>query len=149
MAAAGRPSSDGIGIVAVDHVQLSMPAGGEPAARRFYGDILGLREVRKPGQLVGRGGCWFAGPPGVALHLGVETPFAPAARAHQGLVVADLDGAVRRLGEAGATLEPDDSGMDVARCYVRDPFGNRIELVDAHDAGFSEARRAGASSISD
>ena len=29
------------------------------------------------------------------------------------------------------------AGLPVARCYVRDPFGNRLELVDAADAGFS------------
>ena len=39
---------------------------------------------------------------------------------------------------AGHAIEDDDSGLPVARCYVRDPFGNRIELVDARDAGFSE-----------
>jgi hypothetical protein len=34
-------------------------------------------------------------------------------------------------------IEEDSSGLDVRRCYVRDPFGNRIELVDVADAGFS------------
>ena len=29
------------------------------------------------------------------------------------------------------------AALPVARCYVRDPFGNRLELVDAADAGFS------------
>jgi hypothetical protein len=28
-------------------------------------------------------------------------------------------------------------GLDLARCYVSDPFGNRIELVDSGDASFS------------
>ena len=31
----------------------------------------------------------------------------------------------------------DDSDLPVARCYIRDPFGNRIELDDERDAGFS------------
>jgi catechol 2,3-dioxygenase-like lactoylglutathione lyase family enzyme len=128
----------GIGILAIDHVQLAMPAGGEPAARRFYGELLGLREVTKPSALVGRGGCWFAGPSGVAVHLGVEDPSPLAARAHPCFVVANLAAAERRLADTGATLEPDDSGLDVDRCYLRDPFGNRIELLDARDAGFSE-----------
>jgi catechol 2,3-dioxygenase-like lactoylglutathione lyase family enzyme len=115
-----------------------MPAGGEPAARRFYGKLLGLREVTKPSALAGRGGCWFAGPAGVAVHLGVEEPFTPATKAHPCFVVGGLDAARRRLADGGASAEPDDSGLDLDRCYVRDPFGNRIELVDARDARFSE-----------
>ena len=31
----------------------------------------------------------------------------------------------------------DGGGLPVMHCYVRDPFGNRVELVDARDAGFS------------
>jgi len=35
-------------ILRIDHVQLSIPPGGEAAARRFYGELLGCREVPKP-----------------------------------------------------------------------------------------------------
>lgn len=123
-------------IVALDHVQLGMPVGGEDVARAFYRDTLGLTEVAKPAALAARGGCWFTGD-GVAVHLGAEPDFRPATRAHPALVVDDLARARERLVAAGATLTEDDSGLDVARCYVHDPFGNRIELVDANDAGFS------------
>ena len=41
------------------------------------------------------------------------------------------------IGAAGIALEDDESGLSVRRCYVRDPFGNRIELDDERDAGFS------------
>ena len=126
-----------IGILAIDHVQLSMPAGGESAARRFYGELLGLREVAKPPPLAARGGCWFAGPSGVDIHLGVEEGFVAAVKAHPCFVVSDLEIARERLTDAGVTLERDESGLEVARGYLRDPFGNRIELVDARDAGFS------------
>ena len=37
-----------------------------------------------------------------------------------------------------APVQEDDSGAGIARCYTADPFGNRIELVDAMDAGFTE-----------
>jgi catechol 2,3-dioxygenase-like lactoylglutathione lyase family enzyme len=128
-----------IELVGIDHVQLSMPPGGEAEARRFYGSVLGLREVAKPAELAGRGGCWFAGPAvGVAVHLGAEPDFRPLARAHPALVVHDLDAAREALAEAGVPSEDDDSGLPVRRCYIRDPFGNRIELVDARDAAFSE-----------
>jgi catechol 2,3-dioxygenase-like lactoylglutathione lyase family enzyme len=125
-----------IEIVGIDHVQLSMPPGGEAEARRFYGTILGLREVAKPPELAGRGGCWFVGAD-AAIHLARENGFTPHAKSHPALVIRGLDAARDALAEAGVAIEEDDSGLPVARCYVRDPFGNRIELVDARDAGFS------------
>ena len=63
------------------HVQLAIPQGGEGAARRFYGDALGLTEVAKPPALAARGGCWFRGDH-IELHLGVEAAFRPARKAH-------------------------------------------------------------------
>jgi hypothetical protein len=41
---------------ALDHVQIAAPAGCEAAARRFYGEILGLAEIEKPYALSTRGG---------------------------------------------------------------------------------------------
>ena len=122
--------------VSIDHVQLGMPTGGEPDARVFFGGVLGLREIPKPLELAGRGGAWFAGR-GVAVHLGVESDFRPATHAHPAFVVGDLALGRERLTAAGVEIREDDSGLRVLRCYVRDPFGNRIELVDARDAGFS------------
>ena len=77
-------------ITGLDHIQIAMPRGKEPAARAFYSELLGLRELPKPPQLVARGGCWFSGP-GLVLHLGVEEPFVAARKAHPAFRVADLD----------------------------------------------------------
>ena len=41
-------------LLGVDHVQLAAPAGCEPAARRFFSDLLGLDEVEKPPLLAPR-----------------------------------------------------------------------------------------------
>lgn len=126
-----------IEVVGIDHVQLSMPVGGEDEARRFYGSVLGLREVVKPPELAKRGGCWFAGA-AAAVHLGVEDDFRPLLKAHPAFLVRDLARAREALAVAGVAVEEDESGMTVRRCYVHDPFGNRIELVDADDVGFSQ-----------
>lgn len=130
--------TDRVEIVGIDHVRLLMPTGGEAAARRFYGEVLGLREVARPAELSTRGGCWFVGAGGTALHLGVDQRFIAAHKAHPGLIVVDLDAARRALTSARARIIEDDSGLDVRRCYTEDPFGNRIELIEAGDAGFSE-----------
>lgn len=123
-------------ITGLDHMQLAMPAGAEDAARAFYGQLLGLREIAKPEALRGRGGCWFA-LPGAQLHLGVEAEFAPARKAHPAFLVADLAALVRRLDEAGVATTPDTAVAGVRRCYTSDPFGNRIELIQ-HGDGFAQ-----------
>lgn len=115
-------------IIGLDHVQLAMPAGGENAARTFYAGVLGMTEREKPPHLKARGGCWFQAA-GVELHLGVEEPFHPAAKAHPALLVNDLEatrGVLERHGidfAAGAPL------YGYARGDIRDPFGNRLELM--------------------
>lgn len=118
-------------VYGIDHVQLAMPAGGEPLARRFYGDFLGLTEVPKPLHLVARGGVWFQCG-SLQLHLGVEADFRPAKKAHPGLLVRDLAELLKTLTAAGFEVkydaEPAQSGD---RAFTFDPFGNRIELIEA------------------
>lgn len=111
------------------HVQLAMPEGEEAAARTFFVDVLAMTEVAKPSALAARGGAWFrAG--GVELHLGVEPGFAPARKAHPGIVVTDLDELVRRLQEAGQELSWDTDFPGYRRIYASDPFGNRLEFLE-------------------
>jgi catechol 2,3-dioxygenase-like lactoylglutathione lyase family enzyme len=123
-------------ITGTDHVQLAIPDGGEDEARAFYGGLLGLTEVPKPGALAARGGCWCAGP-GVAIHLGVERPFVPARKAHVALLVDDLPGLRGALAAAGVETKVDDADVGVRRFHAFDPFGNRLEFVDARDEGFT------------
>jgi catechol 2,3-dioxygenase-like lactoylglutathione lyase family enzyme len=114
----------------IDHVQLAMPPGEERRAEAFYQGLLGLERRPKPEPLASRGGCWFSNGT-VVLHLGVEDDFRPARKAHPALVVADLGDLVERLVAAGSEVRPDTELPGVTRCYVDDPFGNRIELIDA------------------
>lgn len=132
--------TDRVEIIGIDHVQLAMPTAGESAARQFYGELLGLREVPKPPELSPRGGCWFIGAGGTAVHLGVDQRFMAAKKGHPCLIVTDLDGARRALEAAGSRVDDDDAGIHLRRFYVDDPFGNRIELVEATDAGFTQPR---------
>jgi catechol 2,3-dioxygenase-like lactoylglutathione lyase family enzyme len=120
-----------------------MPAGHEAEAERFYGSILGLSVLEKPPVLAARGGRWF-GNADLQVHLGVEPGFRPAEKAHPGLVVEGLDRLVEALGAAGHPVEWDTELAGVRRCYVADPFGNRIELIE----GSSPPAQSGRSSIS-
>ena len=117
-------------ILGIDHVQVAAPRGCEAEARAFYAGLLGLEELPKPETLRGRGGCWFRA--GTAeLHVGVEEPFAPARKAHPGLVVDDLAALAIRLRAEGIEVTPDETIPGVERAYVADPFGNRLELRQA------------------
>lgn len=112
----------------LDHVQLAMPAGEEPAAEAFYVDLLGLEVLEKPPVLAARGGRWF-GNGGLQVHLGVEADFRPAKKAHPALVVEGLDELVGALAAAGYPVTWDGDNPGVRRAYVEDPFGNRLELI--------------------
>lgn len=117
-----------IRILALDHVQLAMPAGEEAAARRFYGEVLGLAELAKPPVLEARGGAWF-GDGAVQVHLGVEADFRPARKAHPGFRVENLDALAARCEAAGHAPLWDADLPGYRRFYVADPFGNRLEFL--------------------
>jgi catechol 2,3-dioxygenase-like lactoylglutathione lyase family enzyme len=119
-------------IVGLDHVQVAAPPGCERDARRFYGGVLGLPEVAKPDALAARGGVWFAlGDGGHQLHVGVEEDFAPSRKAHPAFAVSpgSLEVLAERLVDAGCEVRWDSSIPGMARFYVDDPWGNRLEFV--------------------
>jgi len=115
----------------LSHVTITLPKGGEEIARGFYRDLLGLSEIPKPASIRSRGGLWFdAG--GLDVHLSVEEPRpGPDANRHFGLECGDLPALRARLTAAGFAT---DEGRPVPwkRFFVRDPFGNRIEI---HEPG--------------
>jgi catechol 2,3-dioxygenase-like lactoylglutathione lyase family enzyme len=119
-----------VAVIGVDHVQLAAPPGCEAAARAFYGELLGMSELPKPEAIRHRGGVWFSAG-AQELHVGVEEPFAPARKAHPGLVVDDFDAVRARLAAAGHEPEDDAKIEGVRRLFVHDPFGNRLEVRQA------------------
>jgi catechol 2,3-dioxygenase-like lactoylglutathione lyase family enzyme len=112
----------------IDHVQVAMPAGEEAKARAFYGQLLGLPEHVKPPELAKRGGCWFESG-AVKVHCGVETPFAPARKAHIAFLVADVGALATRAPAAGYTVVDDELLPGHDRIFVYDPFGNRLAFL--------------------
>ncbi len=112
-------------IVRIDHVQLAIPPGCEDAARAFYLGVLGLTEVEKPAAMRARGGMWFA----EGIHLGIEDGMRPSLKMHPALVVTDLAALEARLRAAGCEFIDAHDLPGVRRGHTRDPFGNRIELV--------------------
>lgn len=115
-------------ILALDHIQLALPAGAEPEMRAFYCDLLGMTEVPKPAPLAGRGGFW-AKAAGIAVHFGVDPNFHPATKAHPAFRVADINALSVRLADQGHRVQWDVALPGVTRFFTFDPVGNRVELL--------------------
>jgi catechol 2,3-dioxygenase-like lactoylglutathione lyase family enzyme len=115
----------------LSHINVTMPKGSEDIARSFYGDLLGLREIPKPESIRNRGGVWFEAE-GLDVHISVEEQRAgPDSFRHFGLECADVDGLRARLRDVGVATE-DGRLAPWCRFFIRDPFGNRIEI---HEVG--------------
>jgi catechol 2,3-dioxygenase-like lactoylglutathione lyase family enzyme len=118
-------------IVGLDHAFITIPEGAEDKARDFYHDSLDLEEVERPDGLQESGGVWFrVGEQ--ELHLGSDDAYAATKRPHPGFRVESitaLEKLARRLEEAGYEVDWDARIEGRRRFYVRDPFGNRLELL--------------------
>jgi catechol 2,3-dioxygenase-like lactoylglutathione lyase family enzyme len=123
-------------MIALHHVQVCCPRGGEDGARRFYAGALGMAEVGRPRALRARGGAWFRaydarGAVAVEVHVGVEDAFIPAARAHPAFLVDDLRRVADSMRDCG--FEVDDREREsfdgYLRFHTRDAAGNRVEVL--------------------
>ncbi|MEA2529805.1 MAG: hypothetical protein QOG89_1449 [Thermomicrobiales bacterium] len=118
-------------VLRLQHTSVPMPPDGHEAARRFYSGALGMDEVRPPsGLMVGRL-VWFrAGPDGHEVHVFADDLMSTKSTGqHLCLEVDDLSAMRSRLAEHGVAVEETDAITNRPRVFVRDPFGNRIELT--------------------
>jgi catechol 2,3-dioxygenase-like lactoylglutathione lyase family enzyme len=119
-------------VIALHHVNVTVPASLEEAVKHFYGSVMRLPEVPKPEESKGRGGAWYQ-LGAVQLHLSREDLAVEnqASKRHVCYLVRDLARAEQRFREAEVEIIADD--MPVAgwpRFYVHDPGGNRIEIAE-------------------
>ena len=116
-------------ILAIDHVQITVPRDQEPAARAFYRDVLGLPEIEKPESLKRRGGFWvLVGDR--ALHVGTEDDFdRTRTKAHVAYRVSDVAAWKAHLTRHGVELLDSVPVPGCDRFEFRDPFGNRVEII--------------------
>ena len=110
-------------------MQISVPHGSEDEVRRFYCDMLGLKEVPKPESLRGRGGLWLT-VGDQSIHFGTEDATDRSySKRHVAFEVEDLEAARRELEQGGVKILEGIPIPDYDRFEFRDPFGNRIELM--------------------
>jgi catechol 2,3-dioxygenase-like lactoylglutathione lyase family enzyme len=115
-------------IIDLDHVQITAPKGCEAEARRFFGQLLGLKEIEKPESLRSRGGCWFK-VGSRQLHIGVEEAFRPSQKAHPAFAVSDIEKLFAVLSQNRIHCVWDQEMKGVRRFYANDPWGNRLEFT--------------------
>ncbi|MEW6762368.1 MAG: VOC family protein [Pseudomonadota bacterium] len=117
-------------IAGIDHVQVAIPPGADEAARAFYGGVLGLSEIPKPAPLNASGGVWYT--TGASqLHIGAEQGFTPNKKAHPAFVVEEFEEYCALLRERGVAVREEVQVYGRRRAGIEDPFGNRVELIEA------------------
>jgi catechol 2,3-dioxygenase-like lactoylglutathione lyase family enzyme len=118
-------------IIGIDHIQITVPASAVAEARTFYCGLLGLREVEKPAVLQDRGGFWLQ-VGDREVHVGAEEGVdRHLTKAHVAYAVSDLAGGRARLAAAGVEVLDGIPIPGSARLEFRDPFGNRVELIES------------------
>lgn len=120
-------------ITRLQHVALTVPTEGLERARAFYSDVLGLREVPRPPELRGRPGIWYSFG-STELHIQAHDA-APEEKGdrHPAFVVDDIDAWRGRFIEHGIAVVDQPTIYNRRRFDVRDPFGNRIEIMTEGD----------------
>lgn len=123
-----------IGIIQVNHVNVTVPSAQEAAAKNFYGVVLGLAQIPKPEGTRQNIGAWYdLG--GVQLHLSIEDGVDNhRSDRHVCYQVADIVAAKLQFQTASVEVIPDPRPVaGQARFFVRDPGGNLIEITQKKD----------------
>ena len=115
----------------LNHIMLCIPEGREEDARKFYGQVLGLPELTDMGYPLPNGAIWFQ-MGDIELHIRAEKATEMSQR-HPAFEVKNLEAARRLLEDNGIEIRKDSPIPGRNRFSFRDPFGNRIELIEMLD----------------
>jgi catechol 2,3-dioxygenase-like lactoylglutathione lyase family enzyme len=111
------------------HAQITIPKSGEKDARHFYCEILGLPERPKPASLQGRGG-FLLQVGSKEVHVGIEEGVdRNRTKAHLAYLVDDLAAWRAHLEQHGVKILDSIPIPGCDRFEFRDPFGNRVEMI--------------------
>jgi catechol 2,3-dioxygenase-like lactoylglutathione lyase family enzyme len=121
----GKPMS--LGITGIDHVQIAVPKALEADCLKFYREVFAFPELEKPPELRARGGAWFQ-VGNIQMHIGVDPEASPKSKRHICFLTSDLAKAKTYVRSKGVAIEEESVAEGLARFFVRDPAGNRIEI---------------------
>jgi catechol 2,3-dioxygenase-like lactoylglutathione lyase family enzyme len=116
-------------IMGIDHVQITVPRHCESEAKNFYCEVLGLNEIEKPDNRKKNGGFWVQLGT-TQLHVGLEDEVDRSkTKAHTAYLVKDLEMWRKRLKKFEFEIFESAPFPDAVAFEFRDPFGNRIEII--------------------
>lgn len=122
-------------IVGIHHTQITIPSGSEEEARDFYCRELGLTECPKPDALQHRGGFWLQ-VGDRQVHIGTEDDVDRlATKAHVAYQVTDLAHWRQVLEKNNIAIIDSIPIPGYNRFEFRDPFGNRVEMIEVVEMG--------------
>src|SRR5256885_14918320 len=115
-------------VIGVNHVQVNVSPAQLAAAREFYLNFMGMKEISRP-TVFKSDGFWFhAG--AFEMHIGIEENVdRSATRAHQAYEVDDVAAWRKKVEQAGLPIKDQPKIQGFERFHFRDPFGNNIELI--------------------
>jgi catechol 2,3-dioxygenase-like lactoylglutathione lyase family enzyme len=99
-------------------------------SRRFYRDVLGLKEIPRP-RTFAFVVVWFE-LPGQQLHLLLKDRADAISPRHFALRVTDVAAARLYFHERGIAVEETTPIPGADRFFIADPDGNRIEIIQWH-----------------
>ena len=112
----------------IDHIQISIPEGDVERARKFYVEILGLKEIERPASLKTEEGLWLiAG--NTQIHISTENTINKSKR-HPAFEIDDLDNVKNYLIEKGVKIMEQVKIEGIKRFSIYDYWDNRIELLE-------------------
>jgi len=116
-------------ILAINHIQITIPKGKEPQTKNFYCELLGLKEIEKPEVLKQNGGFWLE-LANIQIHVGTEDGVArEKTKSHIAYEVSDIIHWKNIFHSADIKVNESQSVLGYQRINIRDPFGNKIELM--------------------
>lgn len=117
-------------ILDVDHTQITIPKGSEAEARAFYCDFLGLKEIEKPDNRKNNGGFWLL-VGNFQIHVGTEDGIERSkTKAHVAYRVDNLHAWEAKIEDKLFTIKHNPPLPNAKAFEFRDPFGNRVELIE-------------------
>ncbi|RRN77201.1 phage portal protein [Pseudoxanthomonas sp. SGD-10] len=109
----------------IDHVTITVPPGKREAAREFYTQVIGLKEIagNHPNNAL-----WLE-IAGIELHI-VEEEKSRLYANHPAFEITGLKQTIAYFQEKGVNVSFSSKIEGRERFFIRDPFDNRIELLE-------------------
>lgn len=115
-----------IEFIRINHIQICIPGGELKRGRKFYCQLLGLKEIQRPDSLKKEEGFWLrAG--NTEIHISAES-FSEISKKHPAFEIKEINNVKAYLTQAGVRIKDQVKIPGINRFSIYDYWDNRIEL---------------------